>query len=227
MSNLKNIIVSVLVAAVVALGIGAVVRPSLPAGILVDAGASAQTFGATAASLSSVVFSHLTNLQVNQNLGVVGTFFGGAPAVNGNTFQTNWSVGSCNTATSTLFSVAPPSGATSTVTEFLINGIVAQTSDIVVGTSTLSSVTSTSSLNVTGAGGLVGAAAVATGQFYTVAGLKVGPGKGYTTNGNGGYNTVPEMVVGPTENVIGFATSTAVTGGQGVTSCTYKIEWQN
>lgn len=87
--------------------------------------------------------------------------------------------------------------------------------------------TSTSTLNVTGAGGLFGAASVAIGQVYAVAGFKVGPKTGYTVTGNGGYNSVYGIVVGPNEYLVGYATSTAVTGGNGMSACTYKIEWQN
>ena len=135
-------------------------------------------------------------------------------------------VGSCSTATSTIFAIQNPYAATSTVTFFNISGLVAQTSDIIVGTSTVpGGMTATSTLNVTGIGGLLGMAAVATGNFYTVAGLKVGPGTGYTTSGNGGYASNAGVVVGPKEYLVGLATSTAVTGGTGVTSCTYKAQW--
>lgn len=219
-----NVVVTIGILLVLLFGGGKQVAPT--SNYLVDAG-TAPSYGATAAGLSSVVFSHLTNLEVNQNFGVLNTLFMGASGETGNPLQTNVSVASCNTSTSTLFAVKPPSGATSTVTFMNLQGAVAQISDIVVGTSTLPSVTATSTLNVQGAGGLFGAAGVAIGQVYTVAGIKLGPAKGYTSNGNNTYNSVSSIVVGPNEYLVGYATSTAATGGMGMSSCTYKIEWQN
>ena len=225
-----NVVVTIGILLVLLFGAGKAVVPA--GNYLVDVGNQAANFGATSASLATTVFSHLTNLEVNQNLGVVGTFFQGATAETGNPLQVNANAPqtgtfNCNTGTSTLFAVKPPSGATSTVTFLSIQGNVAQISDIVVGTSTLPSVTATSTLNVTGAGGLFGIAAVAIGHFFSITGFKVGPGTGYTPVGNGPYNSASGIVVGPNEYLVGYATSTAITGGNGATSCTYKIEWYN
>jgi hypothetical protein len=223
-----NVVVTIGILLVLLFGAG----KTVPSGnYLVDAGNS-PSYGATASGLASVVFSHLTNLEANQNLGVISTFFQGASAETGNPLQVNVTApaGSinCNTGTSTLFAVKPPSGATSTVTFLNLQGNVAQISDIVVGTSTAAGgMTATSTLNVTGSGGLFGAAAVAIGHFYTIAGLKVGPGTGYTTIGNGPYGSQTGIVVGPNEYLVGYATSTAVTGGNGASACSYKIEWYN
>lgn len=211
---------------------GGTKQPAPAGNYLVDAGNS-PSYGATAATLAQVVFSHLTNLEVYQNMGVVSTFFSGASAETGTPLQTNVTAPqtgafNCNTGTSTLFAIKPPSGATSTVSAFILSGATAQISDIVVGTSTSpGGMTSTSTLDVQGTGGLFGAAAAAIGQIYAVAGFKIGPKAGYTTTGNGPYGSQSGIVVGPNEYLVGYATSTSATGGNGLTSCSYKIEWQN
>lgn len=210
---------------------GGVKQPAPAGNYLVDVGNS-PSYGATAATLAQVVFSHLTNLEVNQNLGVVSTFFQGATAETGNPLQVNATVPStgatnCNTSTSTLFAVQPPSGATSTVTFASLQGTIAQTSDILIGTSTSpGGMTATSTLHVNGGGGLVGASAVPTGQFYIIPGIKIPP-VGGTVTGNGSYNSQFEITLGPKDYLVGYATSTNPTGGTGASACTYKIEWYN
>jgi hypothetical protein len=241
MSNLTNQIIAAVVALVVTLGIGWLSPSHVPQGVLVDAGQTGQEVlsGVTSGSLSSVLFSHLTNLEVNNTFGVIGTLFMGASGETGNPVQTNVSILPCNTGTSTLFSVQPPSGATSTVTMLSITGLQgATTTDIVVATSTvispaLTTSTATSSLNAN----ILNLAAVsANSQFRSVAGVTVGSGLGYT-NPKGIPSSASNLSfdVGPNDYLLGFSTSTAATGsgGRGAAqvsipkSCTVKIEWQN
>lgn len=209
---------------------------SAPGNYLQDAGsASGPSFGATAAGLPSVVFSHLTNLLVNQNLGAVQTFFLGAdPTTGGNPIQTNASLSSsipCNTASSTLFSVAPPSNATSTAQlTLMILGGNATTSSLLVGTSTkLTGLASTdvSPTLVTSTNGIPTSTIE-----YVASGIINGPGtnaQGFLTSGSG---TATQIMVSPGQRVAAYSTSTATGLGAagyvpGFTSCTYKIEWFN
>lgn len=136
------------------------------------------------------------------------------------------STGSCTAATSTPFAVANPFTATSTATLQSFQGVGnATTTLLYVGTTTQASGLALANLSPT----LVNAASVATtSQFFTSSGITVGPGTGYLSSGS---NTFRTIVVGPSEYVSAFATTT--TSGMGTnyvgnyTSCTYKIRWQN
>lgn len=138
------------------------------------------------------------------------------------------SIGSCNTGTSTLFLVANPFSATSTVTvqTFSAQGN-ATTSTLLIGTTTkttgqsvVSSDVSATMVNTT----------IATGtQAFTSSGITVGPGTGYTSAGAGTFRTI---VLGPNESVAAYATSTATGAGAAnyspaFTSCTYKLRFTN
>jgi hypothetical protein len=173
----------------------------------------------------------LTDALIPRNL-----YLGGATAVAGSNLVQTASAGTCApTGTSTLFAVLNPFGATSTLTFANISGQVgATTSDIFVGTSTTPApagiqVTSTSTATV---GQNVFALFSVTGgsQFFSTAGVTMGPGKGYTAPSGGGYPTSQKsIVVGPAEYVVGFATSTNM-AQQGpilttLAACTYKLGW--
>ncbi len=135
--------------------------------------------------------------------------------------------GNCNTASSTLFAVQSPSGATSTASIIRVSGTGTTTAmDILIGTSTspyMSTGFSTSTLSEN----VLGVSAIASGaQFYSVAGQTIGPGTGYNSASGGPYVTRAQVVVGPTEYLKGISTSTAPTAGGAIPSaCFYSIEW--
>lgn len=141
-------------------------------------------------------------------------------------------VGSCSTASSTIFSNQNPWSATSTVSNFVIYGQVsATTTDIMVGTSTSMSapgnpVTATTSISAAffGMSNLTGGS-----QFFSQAGVTVGPNGNYAKPNTGAYPTSnASVVIGPSEYIIGFATSTNLTNGNSATniivpaSCSYS-----
>jgi hypothetical protein len=140
--------------------------------------------------------------------------------------------GSCNTASSTILAIANPWQATSTLVHFSILGTMgATTTDLVVATSTIASpayttTTATSSLGEN----ILGAQIAANAQFFSVAGVSLGAGTGYTNPTLNGFVSNRAVGIGPSEYVIGFATSTAAAGagGRGAgqvsvpSSCTYE-----
>lgn len=188
-------------------------------GILVVADHAGKVAGATTPSQTTAFYS-------TESMGSPLLILGGAAAGpnSGSNLQIQPTTGTCTTGTSTMFAVANPFAATSTVTLAEVWGQnAARTTDFFIGTTTLPSVAATSTVN----SNLIAMASIASGaQFFSVAGLKTGPGLGYTSpaGGAGGLSN-PEIVVGPTENIVGYATSTGIAGGNGVTSCTYKFLW--
>lgn len=175
----------------------------------------AQKLGASATDVQNTVYSGLVTLQ---------TFVGGSTAAS--SVGTTVSTGTCNAgsyaASSTLFAVASPFTATSTATLQVITGTgQATTSTLLVGTSTLST-----GVPTTIGGTLVNATISTSTPFWTSGGVLAGSA-GYNSPG---ANTFRTIVVGPSEFVVGEATSTATGVGAaqytpGV-SCTYKIEWR-
>lgn len=141
--------------------------------------------------------------------------------------QQQVSLGTCNTgayaASSTQFAVQNPFNATSTVAvETLYGTGQATTTSFSIGTST----------RATGIASTIGktlasAAKVATStQFYLISGQTTLLGSGQISSGT----TVSKIVVGPTQYVAMYATSTATGAGSkrytaGLT-CTYKLRWQ-
>lgn len=134
---------------------------------------------------------------------------------------------SCNTASSTLFAVAPPSSATSTVSLIVMNiGGNATTSNLLVGTSTKSTGLAASDVApalVNSSNGVSSSTVV-----WTSSGSVTGGG-GFIASGTGTQLRIP---VKPGEFVVGFSTSTATGGGAaqyspGFTTCTYKILYQS
>lgn len=136
-------------------------------------------------------------------------------------------IGSCNTASSTLFAVANPFNATSTVTvqSVEITG-QATTSSLLVGTSTKSTGLASTDVSAT----LVNSSnGIATSSLvFTSSGITVGPGTGYLSAGS---NTFRTIVVGPSENLVAYSTTTATGAGAanytpGFSSCSYKATWR-
>lgn len=143
-------------------------------------------------------------------------------------------------ASSTLFSVQNPFNATSTLTFASISGIQgATTTDILVGTSTTAaplglSVNSTTTALV-GQNTFAMYSVTAGSRFFSSAGVTMGPGTGYKAPSGGTYPTSQaEIVMGPSEYLVGFSTSTlggATNGGLGATqiavpaSCAYELEF--
>lgn len=134
------------------------------------------------------------------------------------------SSGSCASATTTLFSVANPMTSQSTSTAMvIIRGIGQATSTaLTVGTTTSAVGLTSSTVSST----LVNAATIATTTpFYIESGLT-----GSSTPTPAGSGTTREVVVGPSERIGAFATSSASGAGAagyvgGLTSCTYRILW--
>lgn len=139
-------------------------------------------------------------------------------------------------ASSTVIAIGPFT-ATSTLTQLFISGFSgATTTDLLIATSTTPSpalpVTATSTLGEN----ILGFAALpATSQFFSAAGVTIGPGKGYTNPAGGPYKTNGTLGIGPGEYILVFSTSTSLAnnGGTGLTqvavpaSITLKYEFQN
>lgn len=128
--------------------------------------------------------------------------------------------------------ITNPFAATSTVSYAKIQGTAGtSTVDLLVGTTTqTSAITNNSQISPT----LVNDTLVATStQFYSMAGVPVGPGGGYKAPGAGTFYSI---VVGPSESIGILATSSyaasSATGNSGLTNptetfnLTYTIEWQ-
>ncbi len=200
----------------------------------------------TAASFASTLFSHLTNLQVNSNFNVVGIIGQGGDGNTGTVLQTQVVTGTCITSSSTILAFQNPFAATSTMTQFQIAGTQgATTTDILVATSSSSAAPNTMAVAGTSTLGenIMGLERISTSTtFYSVAGAKIGPGKGYANpTGNVGgtgfaYTTNIPIVLGPSEWVLAYSTSSWTgqnTGAQAAgigavpASCSYKAELQN
>ncbi len=155
----------------------------------------------------------------------------GVSYLGGETTRTNVarraSAGAVATGTSTLFSVANPFSATSTATIVYLDVVGQATSTAVyVGTSTASSGLVAADVSAS----LINAGVIATGTEATfISGMTTGLGTGQASSGSGSQFTI---IVGPSERVSGFATSTyggvgALNYSPAATSGTYKIIWQN
>lgn len=142
--------------------------------------------------------------------------------------------GTCNAgayaASSTLFAIANPFNATSTATFDDIYGTgQATTSQLLVGTSTLSSGLASTNVSASFINNTTMANSVATSSaFYFAPGTTAGSGAGFSLAGGANMRTIQ---VGPSDFVVGYASSTA-TGG-GATSyvpgigCTYNVEFKH
>lgn len=171
------------------------------------------------------------------NFSVVAGELGIQIGTNTNNVTMQPTIGTCSTASSTIIAIANPFSATSTLYHFEIYGTMgATTSDIVVATSTTqyggpyASATSSLAENIMGL-----SAITANAQFFSVAGVPIGPGTGYKNPaGAAAYTSNRSVVVGPSEYVLAVSTSTGITGGAGAdvtglraipSSCTYKALW--
>lgn len=135
------------------------------------------------------------------------------------------SVGSCAVATSSAAVITNPFAATSTVTvEVMALGFNATSTTINIGTTTLTSGLTSSSPGSTLAVSALQATAT---QATLISGQTTGIGSGQISAGSG---SVSKIVVGPSENIGIFATSTY--GNSGAvnytpSSCTYKVLWRS
>lgn len=130
------------------------------------------------------------------------------------------SIGSCAVATSTAFSVLNPYAATSTAIVWFYGGAQATSSQLIVGTSTASTGLTSSSVSAT----LINASTPTTTTPFLIR-------SGLTTGAmiSAGAGTAGTVVVGPTQRVSGFSTSTYSNAGAvnyTNTTCTYKIRWE-
>ena len=181
-----------------------------------------QSLGTVAAG-----FTNLTSLSLTGIL----EFVNGPGQQNQTGIQLDGSVTTCNTATTTLFSVMNPFLATTTATVWMSMTGQATTSSLYVGTTTVPAVFTASKMSSS----LIASSTVtANTPAYVISGMSTNLGTGqvaaYDTT-YGGPIVTTRIVVGPSEYVLGFATSTYTGVGSlnyvgGLTSCTYKILWQ-
>lgn len=176
-------------------------------------------------STKSVFSAAATDIQNTVYSGIVAgqLFIGGT--TNASAVGQAVSAGSCNTgiyaASTTLFGVQSPFSATSTAT-LIITGLgQATTSTLTVGTSTVATGQTSTSVSAT----LANEQIATTSTFTSYSGITVGS-VGYVNPGAGTFRTIQ---VGPSDFVVGQATSTATLIGAtnytpGLT-CTYKILW--
>lgn len=140
-------------------------------------------------------------------------------------YQQTATVGTCNTASSTAFDIANPFAATSTATVERIDfGVQATSTTASVGTTTKSSGLASSDVSTA----LVSSALVATGTApIVISGQSTGLGLNQISAGAG---TVAKIVVGPSQRLAMYATSTYSNAGAinyTPSSCTYKVRWGN
>lgn len=206
------------------------VGQSAPAGDFLQEAGTGQNFGSSiaASTFITTLFSHLTNLQVNNNFNVVGIFGQGADGNTGPELLAQVTAGTCVTGTSTVFDIVNPFAATSTASLSMFHGQnLATTTSFSVGTTTLPSGVVAATISPT----LVNAASLASSsQFDVQGGQTTALGAGQVSAGSA---TVAKIIVGPSERLAGYATSSIATQGSsraaeiGLGSCTYKIKWDN
>lgn len=205
MKNMSNKILTVGLIVALALASGAYFFPK-----------QVKLLGTAASDVQNTVYSGLVAAQL---------FIGGTTAAS--SVGATVSSGTCNAgsyaASSTQFAVQNPFGATSTATLFTVSGTGQSTSSsLLIGTSTQSTgILSTVSPT------LVNVTVATSAPFFVAGGVTVGS-TGYLSSG---ANTFRTVVVGPTDYIVGFSTSTATGAGAaqytpGIT-CAYKIEWRN
>lgn len=179
---------------------------------------------AGAISPTDVSATNFTEITASVGAQLATLFLGGVTA--DTSIGEQVSTGSCASATTTIFAVANPFSATSTVRLQSFKGIGnATTTLLYVGTSTASTGLALTNVSPT----LVNAASVATStQFITSSGITVGS-LGYLSSGSG---TFPTISVGPSDYIVAFATTTATGAGAAnysgtYSSCVYKLRWAN
>jgi len=176
-------------------------------------------------------FTNLTSLSLTNILEMTG----GAGTQNQTGFQQQVSIGTCATASSTIFDIANPFSATSTAQLVNFAGVGNATSTTFnVGTTTLPSGVIATTAGIGTGGSLVNNATIATTtanaqtQFYLSSGISTFLGSGQVSAGTSAIR----IVVGPSEYVAGYATtslsgpSTGLSYTGGYASCTYKIKWE-
>lgn len=134
------------------------------------------------------------------------------------------SIGSCNTASSTAFVVTNPFAATSTAQVVdLVLGQQATSTTLYIGTTTKSSGLASTDISAS----LANAALQATSsQAFLISGVTAPLGSGQISSGSG---SISRIVVGPSESIAMYATSTYGGGGaQNYTpsTCSYKLRWE-
>lgn len=187
-------------------------------GMLLPKNVFGSTIGTCGGSVTCFTELNVTNLWTT---GIIAQ--GGLTAAT--ELQKSVSVGTCNTATSTAAIVANPFSATSTATIAIMQfGLNATSTSINIGTTTLASGLTSSNPGST----LASAALQATGtQATLVSGQTLGLGTGQISAGAG---SVSKIVVGPSQSVGIFATSTYGNAGAlnyTPSTCTYKISWDS
>ncbi len=181
--------------------------------------AAVGTYGAISPTDGSA--TNFTEITASVGAQLATLFLGGTTAATSIGEQV--STGSCASATTTTFAVLNPFTATSTATLQQFYGVGNATTTLFnIGTSTVSSIPTT---GLTGS--LVINASVATGtQFFLSSGIRYG---GLALDA--GSASLRTIIVGPSEYVAGYATTTI--SGMGTnysgtyTSCVYKIRWVN
>lgn len=135
--------------------------------------------------------------------------------------------GSCASGTSTLFAIANPftSGTSTASIEMLTGTGQATSTTFSVGTTTKSTGLALTDISPTLVNGGV---AATTTNFSMLSGQSTNLGTGQVSSGS---NTLSKIVVGPSELIGAFGTSTATGAGAanytpGIT-CTYKVKWTN
>lgn len=220
--NKKIIILGGVVLLIVGVVAGLALRSSEPVTKAIDTGTGTPT--------------EFDGIAINGGIrvGVPSSEYPMAPAaqtVVGNGLATLPTSGSFADATTTIFAVANPFLATSTASCPILQGQNGTTTiDILVGTSTKQYLTKNSDVSAT----LINSTLIATStKIFLSSGITVGPGTGFNSSGTG---TFPKIVVGPSEFLVGLATSSyagsSATGKQGITntnntfSGTYACLWE-
>lgn len=138
-----------------------------------------------------------------------------APELNFNGIKTAYRAGAFLNGTTTLAAILNPFNATATVKFASVYGTNGTTSiNLLVGTSTVASPTNNASQI---SASLINATVATSAPFYTASGALAGPGQGHVSAGASTQNTI---VLGPSEYVVFFATSTSAsyaTGLEGIT----------
>lgn len=211
---------------------GGLSKPAPAGNFLQDAGSpGAASYGATIASFSSTLFSHLSNLQVNGNFNVVGILGQGSDGNTGNPLLSQETTANCNqgiyVGSSTQLVIPNAFAATTTAQVTIITGAGQATTTLF----SMGTTTQTTGLSLaTVSDAFVNGASVATGtvSFVALPGMSTNLGTGQISAGAGTTKTV---VLGPTENIGLYATSTATGAGAKFytpgLSCVVKVKFEN
>jgi hypothetical protein len=144
-------------------------------------------------------------------------------------FTTEITAGNFADATTSVFAILNPFSATSTARVRVVGQNGTTSTDILVGTSTIGYVPGNANLS---SPTLINARVATSSAFDSISGIRAGAGAGYQDPGAGSYR---EIVVGPSQYVVGHATSSFAAGTDNILGITnavntfsgsYLIEWQ-